>query len=271
MKAYKKIIIVGLIGAMTLSMAACSQEKEVESKENVKSEETVSGTEADKETSEETTEETSENNVVYEFHEIYEKPELLKEFTDMDANYEDYLKSRPLRALFLDEDDNIANEIDVYTLPEAEDSTALYIYQENKKVVNAKLDAFNGEINTEEYDYDTLLYNYDNNIENQMKEADFSYDLLKEAEEAEKELKEKFEEKDLNEFNKFLDVYTPVQKYLRKDTDKTLEVYAIVSEAGYTASNTINLVVKDNKIEKLYVDQISKPINDPFKILKGDK
>lgn len=272
MKVYKRLILVGLIAAMTITTVACSGEENVENTDNDVSVETTTEAESVENTEKaEVNEAASNNDLEYEFYEINEKPEILKEFTNMDADYKEYLKSSPFRALFLDKDKSITDEIDVYTLPEMKDSTALYIYQKNNKVINARLDEFNGDINIEGYDYDTLLYNYDNNIENQMKEADFPYDLLNKKDSAQKELKAKFEGKSLNELNEYLKVYTPVQRYIIKDTDKTLEVYTIVSEVGYTASNTINVIIKDNTIEKLYIDESYRPSNDPIDMLKGSK
>ncbi|QXM05365.1 hypothetical protein [Crassaminicella indica] len=254
MKNYKRFIALGLMSAVMVTTAACGGEavKDMASSMKVESMKTSKA-----------------DSLGYTFSEVSEKPEILKEFTKMDADYAAYLKSNPFSVLFLDEKMNITDETDVYSLPEKEDSTALYLYIKNDKVINAKLDAFNGEINTEGYTYDTLFYDYSNNMEKQAKEKDFPYDLENNKDDAEKELKAKFEGKGIDELQDFLKVYTPLRKYARKDTDKTLESYMIISEIGYTASKTINVIVKDNKIEKLYIDESYRPDNDPIEMLKA--
>ncbi|MCT4619916.1 MAG: hypothetical protein N4A62_11080 [Marinisporobacter sp.] len=254
MKNYKRVIAIGLIGAVMLTTVACGSEE-------------VKG--ADNNTQIESNEDAE--IVGYSFTEIQEKPELLKEFTKMDADYKAYLEKEILRAIFLDENNNLTDATNIYTLPNAEDSTALYLYMKKDKVINGKLDEFNGMVNTEGYEYDTLVYDYGSNMEKQAKESDFPYDLVEKREDAQKELKDQFEGKSLNELQDFLKVYTPLYKYMRKDTDKTLETYMIISEVGYTASSTINVIVKNGKITKLYIDDSYQPENDPVSMLKDEK
>ncbi|KYH34296.1 hypothetical protein CLTEP_17950 [Clostridium tepidiprofundi DSM 19306] len=271
MKTSKKIMVAGLIGAMTLTTVACSTGTGKKA-ENVKNPTSVEASKTVKpKVKTDKSDETKVNaeNSKYAVEKVFEKPELLKEFTNKDVDYATYLKSEPFKAIFLDKDNKLLQEIDVYTLPNAKDSTALYLYLKEDKVVNAKLDEFNGDIDTQAYDYDTLVCSTD--VEKQAKEADFPYDLAKKKDEAEKELKSKFEGKSLDELNKILKVYVPYQRYSRKDTDKTLDVYMIVSEEGYTASSTVNVIVKDNKIEKLYVDDSYRPSKSPIDVLKAAK
>ncbi|QZY55889.1 hypothetical protein [Crassaminicella profunda] len=257
MKNYKRVIALGLISAVMITTVACTGDvKDTASSTQVESTKEDENTQAEE--------------IGYNFDKIYKNPEILKEFTKMDADYKAYLENEPVRAMFLDENTNLTDETDVYILKESEDPTALYLYIKEDKVINAKLDAFNGEVNTEGYDYDTLVYNY-NHMEKQTKEVDFPYDLEEKREDTQKELKEKFEGKSLKELQDVLKVYTPLYRYMRKDTDKILETYMIISEAGYTASSTINVVVKDGKIEKLYIDDSYQPSNDPVGLLKEMK
>jgi len=271
MKISKNIMVAGLIGAMTLITVACSTDtgKKVDNVKNPTSVETSKTVKSKVKTDKSDETKANVENSEYAVEKIFEKPELLKKFTNKNVDYATYLKSEPFKAMFLDKDNKLLQEIDVYTVPNDKDSTALYLYLKEDKVVNAKLDEFNGSINTQEYDYDTLIYSTD--MKEQTKYKDFQYDLDNKKDEAEKELKAKFEGKSLDELKKILKVYVPYQKYSRKDTDKTLDVYLIVSKEGYTASSTVNVIVKDNKIEKLYVDDSYRPSKNPIDVLKAAK
>lgn len=256
MKFYKKIMLVGILISMALSMTACGQKNEVVQNEN-------------QPVQEEKTEMKSPAYGKYEFYQLVEKPELIKEFTDMEADYEAYLQSSPMRVLFLDKDTNISEEVSVYSIKGQEDLTALYIHSKEGKVVGAKLDEFNGDLDISAYEYDTVLYNYDNLIEVQATEEGFKYDLVEETEESQEKLKEKFEGKELSKFQDYLGVYSPAQIFKMKDSNVELQVYPIVSKVGYTASFTLNIVTEDSMIKELYVDELYRPSKDPLLVLKS--
>ena len=200
--------------------------------------------------------------------------EQLAELTGFETDFEAYMESEPSRVVFLkDVDGNfegVSNML-IYRGSE-EDSTSLYIQEENGIVVSAKLDEFNGSINVEGQNCDFVFYNFGNMLDKQPKEADVSY-LADERESFEKNLKDEFIDSPLYSLHEKLGVYVPVYRYEMVGTDFKLNTYTIVSEVGYTASTDVNVIYDgEGNIKSLYMDDSYGPgKEDPLSVLSQFK
>ncbi|WXR61047.1 hypothetical protein WG909_12200 [Peptostreptococcaceae bacterium AGR-M142] len=262
MKLYKKFMLLGMSMSMVFAATACTNNEAQVQNEEVK-EETNNNNEDAKENS-------NEEGELLQVYEVVENPDLLKDLTGFDADFKTYLDQETISTLLLDTNQSIVNMIDIY--PGKEDPTSLYIYSTTKGITDAKLDSYNGSIDLSKFEYTYEIKNNNASIDSQMKEVDFEYDLLKDVDNSQKKLKEKFEGKKLNALNEYLNTYSPVQVFTKKDCDIKIEVYPIVSDIGYTASMALYLVVdKDENIKELYVDGIYKPSKEPLKILDSQK
>lgn len=154
----------------------------------------------------------------------------------------------------------------------SEDSTALYIIEENGSIKNAKLDEFNGSISTEGFDFDYMFYSFSNMREKQPTEESLEY--TNDSRDAfESELKKDYEGQPLYTLHEKLGIYVPVYKYEKANSDLKLNTYTIVSEVGYTASTDVNVVYdSEGTIKFLYLDDSYGPGKfDPLKTLAEQK
>lgn len=262
MKLYKKLVLLGMSISMVFAAAGCTNNQKEVQNEEIKEEANNESNMVE--------ENTNEDKKMIQIYEVVENPDLLKDLTGLDADFKTYLDQKTISTLLLDSDQNIVNMIDIY--PGKEDPTSLYIYSTTKGITDAKLDSYNGSLDLSGFEYIYEIKNNNASIDSQMKEVDFEYDLLKDVENSQKKLKEKFEGKKLNTLNEYLNSYTPVQIFTKKNLDTKLEVYPIVSDIGYTASMALYVVVdKDENIKELYVDGIYKPSKEPLSVLDSQK
>lgn len=194
----------------------------------------------------------------------------LAEMTGFDTDFETYRDSQPTRVGFMkkvDGDFKSESNVLVYT-GSAEDSTALYVYEEEGSVVGAKLDEFAGSVNTDAVDHDYVFYNYAGMLEKQptAESVNFSEES---ASDFEASLKESFVGEPLYKLNEKLDVYVPVYKYVKNESNISLNTYTIVSEVGYTASTDVNVIYdEEGNILDLYLDPSYGPEKkNPFEVL----
>lgn len=262
MKLYKKFMLLGVSMSMVFAATACTNNEAQVQKEEVKEEINNENNMIE--------ENSNKEGELVQVYEVFENPDLLKELTGFDEDFKTYLEQKSISIVLLDDEQNMLNMIDIY--PSKEDPTSLYIYSTREGITKAKLDSYNGSMDLSQFEYSYKIKNNNNSIDSQMKEVDFEYDLLKDVENSQKKLKEKFEGKKLNTLNEYLNTYSPVQVFTKKDCDTKIEVYPIVSDIGYTASMALYLIVdKDENIKELYVDGIYKPSKEPLKILDSQK
>ena len=194
----------------------------------------------------------------------------LAQMTGFDTDFETYRESLPTRVGFMkkvDGDFRSQSNVLVYT-GRAEDSTALYVYEEDGNVVGAKLDEFAGSVNTDMVDHDYVFYNYGGMLEKQPSAESLNFDGDT-ADAFEASLKETFVGQPLYKLNEALDVYVPVYKYVKSQSKLSLNTYTIVSELGYTASTDINVIYdEEGNILDLYLDPSYGPEKkNPFEVL----
>ncbi len=196
--------------------------------------------------------------------------EQLAELTGFDADFKAYFEKGPTRVTFLKRENEALKplgDIAIYTNAQA-DSTALYIYETDGAVEDARLDEFTGSVSTEGVEYDCMFYSFGSMMEKQPSESALSY--TKEDRQAfEETLVTEFEDKALYELQDYLGVYVPLYRYEIKDSTLKLDTYMIVSPVGYTASTDVNVIYDETgAILSIYMGDSYGPEKiDPFERL----
>ncbi|HAJ95567.1 MAG TPA: hypothetical protein DCP02_04955 [Actinobacteria bacterium] len=258
MNRFFKVIIIGI--AM-LVLAGCSTRTPVE---NTKIQDNDTETEA---VESEATEEITEDKITLE--NLTE--EQLKAFTGLDADYAEFLEESAIHIHFLksaDEGVEIKGTVIVFQ-GSGKDSTALYIYDIEGEVIDARLDEFNGSIAPGWVEADYLFYSFSSMMEKQPSEESLDYDGEKRSE-YEAMLRESFEGQPLYRLHEKLNIYVPVYRYESLSSPELLDTYMIVSEVGYTASTDVNVIYDiDGTIKRIYLDDSYGPgKQDPLKELQ---
>ena len=254
-----KILILAAVSITVLALAGCAPQSEVDEQSAV--EETKPGVEETAPVEDAVTDVVTLENIT---------DEQLAEMTGFDVDFKAYMENGPSRIVFLKDHDGemkMTSTLSIYS-GSAEDSTALYIFEEGDAVVSAKLDEFVGSINSEGYDFDFLFYSFGSMMEKQPSEESLGY-TREERAAFESDLKETYEGQPLYTLHEKLGVYVPVYRYEKAGSELKLNTYTIVSEVGYTASTDVNVVYNsEGTIKLLYLDDSYGPGKvDPIKIL----
>jgi hypothetical protein len=270
MNRFFKVMIVG---TAMLALVGCSRQVLVENTEIPNS-----GTEMEDAESEAAEEEVVESEAVEEIME--EKitlenltEEQLRAFTGLDADHTAFLEESATYIHFLKStDEGIENKGTIIVFQGSyKDSTALYIYDIEGEVVDARLDEFNGSIAPGWVEADYLFYSFSDMMEKQPSEESLDYDGEKRGE-YETMLRESFEGQPLYKLHEKLNIYVPVYRYESLSQPKFLDTYMIVSEVGYTASTDVNVIYdRDGIIKRIYLDDSYGPgKQDLLKELQGE-
>ena len=260
MNRFSKVMIAGTV---ILALTGCSVQATVK---NTEIQETITETEA---VESESAEEIMEDRITLE--NLTE--DQLKALAELDADYAAFLEKGAIHIHFLkstDAESEIKGSIHVFPGP-GKDSTALYVYDIEGEVVDARLGEFNGSIAPDWMEADYLFYSFSNMLEKQPSEEDLDYDGEK-RDEYEAMLKESFEGQPLYELHKKLNIYVPVYRYEALSSTKHLDIYMIVSKVGYTASTDVNVIYdRDGAIKRNYLDDSFGPgKRDPLKELQSE-
>ncbi|PAB60012.1 hypothetical protein [Anaeromicrobium sediminis] len=261
MKKYKNYLAaLSVIGTLTLGLAGCMGFKAEEVKsENIVKEQVV-----------ETQNKVEQKKIEITDGNIIEVSEEIKNFVGLDEDLGKYLQNEPTMVTFLKDEDGDNPDVNImyiYEGTEDEDSTALYLYIENDYIVNAKLDEYNGSVNLDWKEDETVVFTNSGQLEKQPKEENISLDF-ENRELAQKEINDKFVGKELREFNEFINHYIPVTKIVRKDTGLVMHVYYAINKEGYTLSTTMNVITKDNIIKEIYLEDSYNPSINPVDKLR---
>lgn len=260
MNRFSKVMI---IGTVILALTGCSVQttvKNVEIQDNITETEVIES---------EAAEEIMEDQITLE--NLTE--DQLKALTELDADYAAFLEKSAIHIHFLKSTDaeiEIKGSIHVFPGP-GKDSTALYVYDIEGEVVDARLGEFNGSIAPGWMEADYLFYCFSSMLEKQPSEEDLDYDSEK-RDEYETILRESFEGQPLYKLHEKLNIYVPVYRYESLSSTKHLDVYIIVSKVGYTASTGINVIYgRDAIIKRIYLDDSYGPgKRDPLKELQSE-
>lgn len=240
MNSLYKGLIVATVSTAMLTMAGCTPNEDVSAESEVTA--PIEQTESEK-----TAEAITAANIT---------DEQLAEMTGFEADFKSYLEKGPSRIVFLKEQEGemkITSTLLIYS-GSGEDSTALYLYEKDGSIVDAKLDEFVGSVSTEGFEFDFMFYSFGNMMEKQPTEEGLGY-TSEEREAFETELKETYEGQPLYKLHEKLGVYVPVYRYEKAESDLKLNTYTIVSEVGYTASTDVNVVYdSEGAIKLLYLD-----------------
>jgi len=200
--------------------------------------------------------------------------EQLAELTGFDVDFKSYMTSEPSRIVFLRDVDGQTEAVSNMLIYRGagEDSTSLYIHEEDGAVVSAKLDEFNGSVNVESQSCDFVFYSFGNMMEKQPTEAALDY-KSEERETFESNMIETYKTQPLYKLHEKLGVYVPVYRYEMVGTNFKLNTYTIVSEVGYTASTDVNVIYDaEGIIQDLYLDDSYGPgKKDPLQVLSTFK
>ncbi|MCT4595713.1 MAG: hypothetical protein N4A57_15805 [Anaeromicrobium sp.] len=261
MKKYKNYLAaLSVISTLTLGLVGCMGFKGEEvASENMVKEQVV-----------EIADEKQEKKIEITDGNIIEVSEQIRKFMGLDEDLGKYLQNEPTMVTFLKDgnsENSDVNIIYIYEGNEDGDSTALYLYIENDQIVNAKLDEYNGFVDLNWKEDETVVFTNSGQLEKQPKEENISLDFTN-RELAQEKVNDKFVGKELREFNEFIDYYVPVTKIVRKDRELVMYVYYAINKEGYTMSTTMNVITKDNVIKEIYLDDSYKPSINPVDKLK---
>lgn len=254
-----KKLAIALILSMALITASCNDKANVK-EETAKIENVV-------------TESALEENATkagITMDDLYRDSNVLKKYIDSDLDFEKILAQDNGVSIYYVNEAATENQqyktIQVFPISE-DDSTHLYLYFADDILESAKLDEYSGEVDHSWGNADYAIMHYGGNLSKQASQDSFKFNYDDYAS-IEKELKEKFLNKELSKFNEYLKVYVPATKMKNIKSEKTLEVYVLVSEIGYTASTTINIALEDDKIVDIHVDDIGNRNFDPLTLIK---
>lgn len=198
----------------------------------------------------------------------------LAELTGFEVDFKAFMDNEPSRIVFLKDVDGTTEAVSNMLIYKGvgEDSTSLYIQEENGEVISAKLDEFNGSVNTEGQSCDFVFYSFANMLGKQPKEEALGYNAEK-RDAFESDLIDNYKGQPLYTLHEKLGVYVPVYRYEMVDTELKLNTYTIVSEIGYTASTDVNVIYDaEGTIQGLYMDDSYGPGKlDPLKVLSAYK
>lgn len=205
------------------------------------------------------------------FHQIFENPDLLKDYVKADIDFktliasEDSISSYYLNDPYKETDTTYAKYI--YPIASKEESSALYLNFVDDKLESAKIDEFSGSVNHSDVKADFAVTHFGYNLKLQPKQEafKFNYDDLKSIN---KVLDDEFIGKEESKLTEYLKVTAPATVMENLKSGKTNNVYLLVNEIGYTASVTVNVVIENNLITDIHVDDAGNRTFDPISLIK---
>lgn len=258
-----KKLAIAMFLSLALIATACSNDKEQESEKVDKStqvETSVSNEEKSAEGKSIAEEASEQDSLNVPFDKIFGDPSILKGHVKGEKEDLDYSKiiSEPATTVYFDKEDpseeELGNYVMVYPIG-TEDGTSLYLIFENSKLKEAKLDEFVGTISKDLFEADYMFYNFESSLESQPKQGDYKYNY-DDLESIQKDLEEKYLDKEIIEFNTEFEVYSPISKIINLNNNKEVETYYLVNPDGYTLSTSVSVVILDGKILKIHVDAV---------------
>lgn len=205
------------------------------------------------------------------FYQVYENPDLLKDFVEADIDFKTLIASEDsvsvyyLNDPYKETDTTYAKYI--YPIASKEESSALYLNFVNDKLESAKIDEFSGSVNHTDVKADFAITHFGYNLKLQPKQESFkfNYDNL---ESINKELDDKFIGKEESKLTEYLKVNAPATVMENLKSGKINNVYLLVNELGYTTSVTVNVVAENNLITDIHVDDAGNRTFDPISLIK---
>ncbi len=181
----------------------------------------------------------------------------LAELTGLDADFSSFLESQQTKVSFLKRDDlgeyQPMNSIVIFS-GAGEDSTALYVYEEDGAVSSARLDEFSGVVSTEGMEYDCMFYHFRGMTQKQPKVTAFMQEGMERAA-LEAQLFETFVGRPLYELQAYFDVYVPVYRYEMESTSSKLDTYMLLNPDEAKSSTDVNVIYDSSgTVVSLYLD-----------------
>lgn len=181
----------------------------------------------------------------------------LAELTGLDADFNSFLESQQTKVSFLKKDDlgqyEPMNSIVIFS-GAGEDSTALYVYEEDGAVSSARLDEFSGVVSTEGVEYDCMFYHFRGMTQKQPKATAVVPEGM-ERDVLEAQLVDTFVGRPLYELQAYLDVYVPVYRYEMEITSSKLDTYMLVNPDEVKNSTDVNVIYDESgTVLALYLD-----------------